>query len=388
MDENIPLGREFFSALGEVVTKAGRNLSAADVVDADVLLVRSVTQVNEALLANSRVRFVGTCTIGTDHLDKTYLDRQGIRWRSAPGCNANSVTEYVFSCLACLHPHWLQATVGIIGCGNVGGRLYKKLTDLGVTCKVYDPLLTHEAIPDLDSLDVVLGCDVVCVHAPLTTDTEHPSFHLLGLTQLTKLKPGAVLISAGRGAVVDNQALSQLLDERADLKVALDVWEPEPLLDLALLDKVDIATPHIAGYSYDGKVLGTAMVYQALCDHLQRPEVIQLDALLDTELAPLHTLDSKLQDQLNQLVLQVYDAREDDRRLRDALLPLAGDESARASRFDELRKFYPERRGFHRYQVLTGGLDGGETTRTEKKPLSVRLAALGFCHSLLGSPSK
>jgi len=380
MDENIPLGRDFFAALGEVVTKPGRNLCAADVVDADVLLVRSVTQVNEALLAESRVRFVGTCTIGTDHLDKAYLNQQGIRWSSAPGCNANSVTEYVLSCLACLEPQWLQACVGIVGCGNVGGRLYQRLTELGVACKVYDPFLTSESIPDLSSLDEVLACDVVCVHAPLTTDTAYPSVHLLGTQQLRQLKHGAVLISAGRGAVVDNQALSKLLDERSDLRVALDVWEPEPLLDLSLLQKVNLASPHIAGYSYDGKVLGTAMVYRALCEHLQRPEAVQLEELLDGQLVDLEVIDAELQAQLNELILQVYDVREDDRRLRAALALVAGDEASRARTFDELRKFYPERRGYHRYRVLSRDLEAQGGAHEEKKPRSKFLAALGFCH--------
>jgi len=363
-----------------VVTKPGRSMGAADVVDADVLLVRSVTQVNAALLAGSRVRFVGTCTIGTDHLDKTFLDQQGICWSSAPGCNANSVTEFVLSCLACMQPQWLQSSVGIIGCGNVGGRLYRCLTALGVACKVYDPFLTIESIPDLCSLDEVLGCDVVCVHAPLTTDTKHPSFHLLGAEQLKRLKPDAVLISAGRGAVVDNQALSQLLDERSDLHVALDVWEPEPLLDLGLLHKVDLASPHIAGYSYDGKVLGTAMVYQALCEYLQCPDTIKLDELLEGQLTELTVSDGELQAQLNELILQVYDVRHDDRRLRDALYSVADDETSRARVFDEQRKFYPERRGYHRYRVLSTELDALEKKDSKKKPLSKLLAALGFCH--------
>jgi len=332
MDENIPLGRDFFSGLGEVITKSGRTLCAADVADADVLLVRSVTQVNETLLANSRVRFVGTCTIGTDHLDKAYLDQQGIRWSSAPGCNADSVTEYVLSCLACLQPQWLNASVGIVGCGNVGGRLYQRLKEQGVACKVYDPFLTPAKRADLTSLEDVLSCNVVCVHAPLTTDTSHPSFHLLGASELQQLKTGAVLISAGRGAVVDNQALSQLLDERSDLKVALDVWEPEPLLDLDLLKKVKLATPHIAGYSYDGKALGTAMVYQALCAHLQRPETVKLSELLEEPLMVLQLSDAEFQVQINKLIVQVYDVREDDKRLREALLPLAGDELSRARR--------------------------------------------------------
>ena len=178
-DENIPLVKEFFGQLGEVRCLPGRQISAIDIQDADALIVRSVTTVDENLLAGSRVRFVGTCTIGVDHLDQDFLAAQGISWSSAPGCNANSVVEYVYSALCHLNINWLELKIGIIGCGNVGGLLYQRLKAQGVKVCCYDPNLTLEQNPDLVDLDTVLACDLVSMHTPLVITGPYPSFHLL-----------------------------------------------------------------------------------------------------------------------------------------------------------------------------------------------------------------
>ena len=389
LDENIPAADEYFGRLGTVVKHSGRSLNAEDVRDADALIVRSVTRVNRGLLAGSNVRFVGTCTIGIDHLDIEYLNQQGIEWCSAPGCNADSVVEYVLSVLATQKPNWLQSSVGIVGCGNVGGCLYQRLNALGIRCRVYDPLLSPDALssPDLSAdlcgLDEVLACDVVSVHAPLTRRGEHPSFHLLGRRELGQLNSGALLISAGRGAVVDNLALKAILRERDDVSVALDVWEPEPLLDMALLEQVQVATPHIAGYSWDGKVKGTRMVSRQLCQFLGVSGAVTVGNEADASVA-LPVDGRETQTALNQAILQVYDVRQDDRRMRQALQSLTSD-SARAEAFDYLRKHYPERRGFHRYRIKPQLSNIEQTTKTqaentltEKKPLRDWLVALGF----------
>lgn len=352
-DENIPLINEFFGRLGKVVTVSGRHMTAADVCDADALIVRSVTKVNSQLLDGSKVKFVGTCTIGVDHLDQAYLDGHGITWSSAPGCNANSVVEYVYSALSHLNINWLGLRVGIIGRGNVGGLLYKRLKAQGVDVVCYDPHLDYALNPDLVSLEAVLACDVVSMHTPLVKSGVHPSFHLLGVDELRRLKTGAVLLNAGRGAVINNQALLQVLNERPDLRVVLDVWEPEPDISLALLDKVELGTPHIAGYSYDGKLNGTEMIYQACCRAFGIAPQASLQSLvppLDNNQLLIHT-QSDTWANTRTLIKQVYDIAADDARLRELAAQARAGKADFGLGFDNLRKFYPARREFHNYRI-------------------------------------
>lgn len=350
-DENIPLVKEFFGRLGEVRCLPGRQISGADVRDADALIVRSVTRVNKELLSGSRVRFVGTCTIGVDHLDQDFLKAQEIHWSSAPGCNANSVVEYVYSALCHLNINWLELSIGIIGCGNVGGLLYQRLKAQGVNVCCYDPNLTHQQNPDLVDLNTVLACDLVSMHTPLVTSGPHPSFHLLDTKKLQQLKENTTLINCGRGAVIDNQALLQVLKQRPDLRVVLDVWEPEPDISLELLDRVALGSPHIAGYSYDGKLKGTQMIYEALCRHLGETPQASLEQLVP----PLENSQLVIEKMgspwviTRALVKRVYDIAVDDKNLRS----LAGtaQQHSIGKGFDELRKHYPQRREFHNYSV-------------------------------------
>lgn len=356
-DENIPLVDEFFGHLGNVTRLPGRTMSAADMRDADALIVRSVTKVNPALLVGSKVKFVGTCTIGVDHLDQAYLDANGIRWSSAPGCNANSVVEFVYAALCHLDINWLPVKFGIIGCGNVGGLLYKRLKAQGVDVCCYDPNLTRAQNDDLASLEEVLACDVISMHTPLVTTGPHPSFHLIGRKELQQLKSGAVLINCGRGPVINNQALLDILNERSDLHVVLDVWEPEPDISLELLAKVLLGSPHIAGYSYDGKLNGTEMIYQALCQHLD----IKPQSFLTELVPPLANNQLRIEGSIDHqnniftivkaLTKQVYDIAADDARLRALAAQAIAGNAVFGEGFDGLRKHYPKRREFHNYQV-------------------------------------
>lgn len=372
-DENIPLVDEFFSQLGAVVRLSGRNMTSDDVRDADALIVRSVTKVNQELLQGSRVKFVGTCTIGVDHLDDVYLDAQTIRWSSAPGCNANSVVEYVYAALCHLDINWLPVKFGIIGCGNVGGLLYKRLKAQGVDVRCYDPNLTLAQNPDLTTLEEVLACDVISMHTPLVTTGAHPSFHLIGHHELQQLKEGAVLINCGRGAVIDNQALLETLALRSDLRVVLDVWEPEPDISLELLDRVLLGSPHIAGYSYDGKLNGTEMIYHALCKHFNvapQTSLMQLVPSLDDNQLDINEKNAgDIFAIVKHLIKQVYDIATDDARLRDIARDALAGRIHFGEGFDGLRKFYPKRREFHNYQVHMESL-----TETNKEWLRV----LGF----------
>ena len=355
-DENIPCVQQAFASLGEVSLLPGRGLQAAQVRDADILLVRSVTRVDAALLEGSSVRFVGSATIGFDHVDRDYLQQQGIGFATAPGSNATSAAEYVVSALMVLSEQQgfelAGKTVGIIGCGNVGSRVRRKLSALGMQCRVNDPpLQTGGGHDDFVSLDEVLQADIVTVHVPLTRDSRHPTFHLVNETFLERLKPGAIFINTSRGAVADNRALAALLASRDDLSVVLDVWEGEPAISASLLQQVDLGTPHIAGYSYDGKLRGTEMIYRAACEYFAQSVCWHAA----DELPRVASIDLRSRGAGNTLavataiVLAAYDVRQDDARLRSTLSLSAAE---RASAFDRLRKEYPVRREFTEATVL------------------------------------
>jgi erythronate-4-phosphate dehydrogenase len=371
-DENIPLVEAFFDHLGVVVRLPGREMRAVDMAGAEALLVRSVTPVNADLLTGSPIGFVGTCTIGVDHLDQGFLKETGVHYASAPGCNANSVVEYVYAALCELDVNWLTHTVGIIGCGNVGGLLYHRLRAQGVECRCYDPFLTAEQNPDLTSLEEVLACDVISLHTPLTKTGPFPSYHLLSTAELSQLKPNAVLLNCGRGPVVDNQALLKLLKTRDDLRVVLDVWEPEPEISRELLAQVRLGSPHIAGYSYDGKLKGTEMIYQALCRHLQRAPERSLQQLVPPLVDnQLQVTDGDVWSVTKQLVKQVYDIAADDLALRQLAEKCGNDSVLFGQGFDALRKHYPVRREFHNYQLVF-------PANAAVDLLASRLTALGF----------
>jgi erythronate-4-phosphate dehydrogenase len=371
-DENIPQVKDYFSPLGTVTTVNGRQIKNADLKAADILLVRSVTPVNEALLEGTSIRFVATATIGIDHLDTEYLDNNNIGWTNAPGCNADSVVEYIIS--ACcrldgvLEMLQAQTKVGIVGMGNVGSRLYQRLDQLGINCIGYDPLIAQDSYPILTTLEEVLSCDVVCLHAPLTTVGSHPTYHLLGEEQLMALKMGAVLISAGRGAVVDNQALQRVLKRRGDLCVVLDVWEDEPAIDIELLKRIDLASPHIAGYSFDGKLAGTRMIYEACAQYLNSKVTAKP---IDPVLIELQLKEKNIVIKaVKEAVLTSYDVAEDDQLIRGALLHC--DATERPLAFDKLRKNYRQRREFSRYRIANADEMSESVINT--------LLNLGFSH--------
>ncbi|MFT0538357.1 4-phosphoerythronate dehydrogenase PdxB [Pseudomonas fulva] len=358
-DENIPLLDAFFQGFGEIRRYPGRSLDAASVREADILLVRSVTKVDRHLLEGSRVQFVGTCTIGTDHLDLDYFDQVGIRWSSAPGCNARGVVDYVLGSLLTLADlegaSLPERVYGVVGAGQVGGRLVSVLRALGWKVMVCDPLRQAAEGGDYVELDTLLqACDVISLHTPLERGGQYPTWHLLGPAELAKLRPGAWLINASRGAVVDNGALRALLQQRDDLHAVLDVWEGEPQVDLQLADLCTVATPHIAGYSLDGRQRGTAQIYRALCQHLGVNEVIQLADLLPRPPVAQIALDAEvdLQWALAMLCRAVYDPRRDDADFRRSL---SEDVQQQRAAFDALRKHYPPRREIEGLSVRIRG---------------------------------
>ena len=358
-DENIPCVEEAFASLGEVTLLPGRGMRPEQLKNADILLVRSVTAVDRALLQHSPVRFVASATIGFDHVDRRYLRQRGIGFATAPGCNATSAAEYVVSALLVLAERkgfeLAGKSVGIIGCGNVGSRVRAKLSALGMHCSINDPPLQAQGgHDDFVSLDEVLQADIVSVHVPYTRDGHYPTHHLVDAPVLRKLQPGAVFINTSRGAVTDNSALDALLAERDDLSVVLDVWEGEPAISASLLQRVELATPHIAGYSLDGKLRGTEMIYQSAClwfgqpvqwraaDNLPAGSPVNCDETGEAAAAAM----------LHRLVFDSYDIRADDARLRK-MLALSREEQP--VYFDRLRKEYPVRREFSASSVRVDG---------------------------------
>ena len=300
VDENMPYARELFSRLGEVKAVPGRPIPVAELAGADALMVRSVTKVNETLLANQSIKFVGTATAGTDHVDQAWLAQAGIGFSAAPGCNAIAVVEYVFSSLLYLAERdgftLTDRTVGIVGVGNVGGRLQKRLEALGVRTLLCDPPRADNGDEgDFRTLDeLVQEADILTFHTPLFKDGPYKSLHLADEALIRRLKPGAILINACRGPVVDNAALLKCLEAGQDLSVVLDVWEPEPDLNLALLDKVDIGTSHIAGYTLEGKARGTTQVFEAYSKFIGQAQQVALDTLLPPPEFGRITLHGKL----------------------------------------------------------------------------------------------
>ena len=347
VDENIPLVHEFFSTLGEIIAVPPRDIEPTHLRKAELLIVRSVAPITETLLQGSAVKFVGTCTAGTDHLATAYLDAQEIRWTGAPGCNANAVVEYVFSVMSRLQLQWQRSRIGIIGCGHVGGLLQRRLKNFGVECRCFDPFLDAAENIDLCSLDEVLQSDIVCVHAPFTTTGPYPTYHLLGEEQLQQLRPGTVLINAGRGPVIDGEALLNTLEKRHDLTLVLDVWEHEPRIARALFARVKLGTPHIAGHSYDGKIKGTVMIYRAACEFLNVTPTLSLADFDQQPLQDHEIAANNAEEVLRQAVLKAYDVGDDYQRFEQQLR----DSNDVGTVFDQYRKNYPIRREFHKHRI-------------------------------------
>ena len=357
-DENIPYVVRALKELGAVTVLPGRSITPADVQGADALLVRSVTQVDETLLADSSVRFVGSATIGTDHVDQAYLQERGIAFAHAPGSNAESVVEYVLAALLRLSVERGEAlrgkTVGIVGCGHIGGRLARRLPALGVRVLKNDPPLAAEEGGTFVALaDVLEEADVVTLHVPLTRRGAHATYHLIGEKELAQQQSGGWLINASRGPIIDGEALVAARADGRPAALVLDVWEGEPTPDPGLLRQTHLATPHIAGYSYDGKVQGTVMLYDALTAYFDVPRRWDAEVAFAPGLDDQLTLtppDQSLSETawLDALVQQMYAIKADDVRLRE-LLDLPADEHA--AHFAGLRKDYPRRRAFSRHRL-------------------------------------
>jgi erythronate-4-phosphate dehydrogenase len=374
-DENIPFVREAFEGLGRVRLIAGRSMTSASVKGADVLLVRSVTRVNEQLLAGSNVKMVATATIGTDHIDENYLAQSGIRFASAAGSNANSVAEYVVAALLTLAERngfeLAGKTIGVIGVGNVGSKVVDKCRALRMNVLTNDPPM-KEATGSSEYIelnDLLSASDIVTLHVPLTMTGKWPTHQMVNEKFLKQLRAGAVLLNTSRGPVVLGSALGRELWS-GRLAAVLDVWENEPAIDVELLSRVSLGTPHIAGYSFDGKVNGTAMIYRAACEFLGVEPAWNPRVIMPAPSVPLIHVDQQIgerQASIREIIKRVYDIETDDRNLRELIVL---EPEHRSKYFDHLRKTYPVRREFYNTVIEFGDLPAQDMDKI--------LAGLGF----------
>jgi erythronate-4-phosphate dehydrogenase len=345
-DENIPYVQAAFAHLGEVETLSGRHINNKNLNDADILLVRSVTQVNQKLLENTKVKFVATATSGINHIDTQYLQSNNIGFASALGSNAMSVAQYVISAIC----YWsIQAqkpldelTLGIIGYGNVGSRLKQLCDYLNIKTVINDPPLqqsNNQKLVSFSSIQQALNCDIVSLHVPLTTDGIYPTNKLFNLDHISKLKAGGLFINTSRGEVVDEAELFTYCQNN-QISVVLDVWQNEPNISLTYLKQSLIGTPHIAGYSFDAKTRGTEMIYQACCRHLKVATAWSAKNIHLTG-SNMTVINQSIAKDIRKMLLSAYNIKSDDKQLKKILksrqLPLA-------NYFDDLRKDYPIRR--------------------------------------------
>ena len=246
-----------------------KDINSDLVKDAEVILVRSTVEVNQNLLNNSATKLVGSATAGFDHIDSKYLYKKNINWFHAPGCNSSSVVHYVLSCISFLVKNKLfdiNNTVGIIGCGNVGRKLRLALNNLGIKNKTYDPFLDMDFLTNINDIKT---CELISLHTPLTSNSKYPTKNMLDSSFIEILK-NKILINTARGGIVDESAVIR----NKDLIYLSDVWNNEPVPNKTLIDRSLIATPHIAGHSFDGKINGTIKLITKLLEYINQEDEV------------------------------------------------------------------------------------------------------------------
>ncbi len=367
VDENIEFGQEAFEQFGEVILSHGRKITNEMLKDAFALIVRSITSVNEELLKGTNVKFVGTATIGTDHLDIEYLDLAKIKYSSAPGCNSFAVTEYVLTALSKIsyeqNFNLEDKSLGVIGYGNIGKKITRFAKAIGMKVVVNDPPLKREGYDfNFSDLEEALNCEIITLHVPLNKSGIDKTFHLLDEEKINNLRPGTILINTSRGAVVDNIALLNRLKNKNNITVVLDVWENEPAINQELLQNVFLGTQHIAGYSYEGKVNGTVMIYESLCEFLNEEKLWQ-PKLKQVDDNKISLAKEEAENLLYSITNKIYPIQQDSQTLKSyAELNTA----ELAKQFDLLRKNYKLRREFNNYFIQTDNLTVQQKSILEK----------------------
>lgn len=342
IDDKIPLIQGVLEPYAEVVYLKGADIDAEAVRDADALIIRTRTICNEQLLKGSSVKFIATATIGFDHIDTQYCDANGITWTNAPGCNSGSVLQYIASVLAVLRLRWgidvIEKTIGIVGVGNVGSKVEALCRHLGMKVLLCDPPRKDSEGGDFVDYNYVLEhADIITHHVPLNAKGKYPTFHMFNDDVLTKLGQKPVIINTSRGEVVKTSSIKKAINNGLVEHVVLDVWENEPTIDIELLEQTLISTPHIAGYSADGKANGTAMSINALSKFFDLP-------LLDWYPEEIPAVEPKELLALNENVFEIlnktYNIEEDSDKLKYS-----------PDKFEYFRGAYPIRREFGFYSV-------------------------------------
>lgn len=349
IDDKIPYIQGALEPYAEVVYLPGSKTTPEVVQDADALITRTRTNCNEALLAGSSVKMIATATIGYDHIDTDFCDRAGIKWTNAPGCNAKSVEQYIASALVVMagKKGWQLAgkTIGVVGVGNVGSKVARLAEILGMRVLLNDPPRARaEGGKGFVGLEKILAeADIITLHVPLNPDGEDATYHLADGQLFARMARKPVFINSCRGEVVETAALKAAIRSGQVSGAVIDCWENEPDLDQELMAMVDLATPHIAGYSRDGKAKGTEMSVQAVgrffglaaknwkASGVEKP--LNTDILIDGT-------NKSIQQILGEAILFTYDIREDDERLRKSV-----------ATFEKQRGDYPVRREFPAFTV-------------------------------------
>ena len=346
-DHKIPFLRGVLEPYAEVIYLPGRSITNELIRDADALIIRTRTICNETLLKDTGVKFIATATIGYDHIDTAWCEAHGIQWANAPGCNSSSVMQYIASVLITLSRLKKEdpdgKTMGVIGVGHVGSKVAALGRLMGMQVLLNDPPRARkegaDGFTDLD--DLLKKSDVVTLHVPLEKQGPDATWHMAGSAFFDKMKKGAWFINSSRGSVADNKALLSAIKDNKPGAVVLDVWEGEPDIDRELLSRVTIATPHIAGYSADGKAAGTAMAVRSLARFFGLPLASWFPSEVPPPKHPVIDLAGvPAKEQLANAVLHTYSVLEDDNRLR--LSP---------ETFEAQRENYPVRREFPAYTV-------------------------------------
>lgn len=348
-DDKIPFLRGALEPFSEVIYIPGKEITRDLLSDADAMLVRTRTRCSEQLLRGTDIRFIGTATIGFDHIDTQYCEENGIKWTNAPGCNSSSVQQYIAAALSVISSvsnfRLSEKTMGIIGVGNVGSKVANLARTLGMNVLLNDPpRARREGEKEFVSFERILReADIVSLHVPLTMSGTDKTYHLFDDLVLKRLKKGSWFFNTSRGEVVDTEALKHGLRSAIPAGAVIDVWENEPDISQELMSLVSLATPHIAGYSTDGKANGTAMVVNSLCSFFNLP----LKNWFPDNIPPPFYSEIVIdgtgrtdEDVISEAILHTYNIKADDQRFRGT-----------PSAFEKLRGDYPLRREFPSFSV-------------------------------------
>ena len=360
-DSAIPFLKGALEPYCEVSYARGSEICSEMVKDADALIVRTRTRCDSKLLEGSKVRFIATATIGYDHIDTKWCESHGIRWTNAPGCNSWSVQQYIGSLLVTMSRtlgfSFREKTIGVVGVGNVGSNVARLAVLLGFRVLLCDPpRARREGSGQFVSLDEIISrSDIITLHVPLIRDGEDATFHMFDESRLASMNKSQILINSSRGEVVDGEALKNALTQKRILAASLDVWENEPQIDPELLSLLFTGTPHIAGYSVDGKATGTTMSVQALGKFFDLPcrdwEVTEVPQSVQPSEFSIDAAGKTPQEVLADAILHTYDIRTDDAALR-----------ASVATFEKQRSNYPVRREFPAFSVKIKNDDTGRST--------------------------